>query len=55
MGTINEIAISLIVPFIMKPVFRHFGVWVQFTCGGRGAKILKEKPSAVTLPLVTEK
>jgi hypothetical protein len=24
-------------------------------CGGRGAKILKEKPSAVTLPLVTEK
>jgi hypothetical protein len=27
----------------------------QFNCGGRGAKILKEKPSAVTLPLVTEK
>jgi hypothetical protein len=24
-------------------------------CGGRGTKILKEKPSAVTLPLVTEK
>jgi hypothetical protein len=27
----------------------------QFNCGGRGAKTLKEKPSAVTLPLVTEK
>jgi hypothetical protein len=43
-------------PGLVRPATTgNFGVRVQFNCGGRGAKTLKEKPSAVTLPLVTEK